>query len=53
MTEWEKSEQWLAVEKEMAAARERGVKVVEEKRDEKGRFRSYKVEALDVENGRT
>lgn len=52
LRDWQIDDKWKKVEAEMNAAREKGVKVIEEKRTPDGRFRSYKVEATDAKVGR-
>lgn len=52
MEPWEIEEKWAEVERAMALEREAGVEFVEEKRDAAGRFRSYRVEALNIKKGR-
>lgn len=52
LEDWEIAEKWADVDGAMKAARLDGIKFVEERRDEKGRFRSYTLVADDITKGR-
>lgn len=52
LRDWEIADRWEKVQERMERARALGVRVLEEKRTEDGHFRSYKVVADDVTQGR-